>query len=402
VSAPVAPLANDGQVLIIGAGQAGLAAAEALRSGGHAGPIFLLGQEATGPYHRPPLSKAWLAGAMEPEQLVMRSPEVLARKGITLATNRFVTRIDREALFVVLSDGQEMAYEGLVLATGATPRVPQLPGIRSTGVHVLRSRTDAEAIAASLRTCIENGQAVAVLGGGFIGLEVAATARKLGCAVTVYESAPRLLGRVLAPVLSDWFAELHRRHGTRLRLNADVTAIVADAAGRIEGIRFADGSVDQAALLVVGIGVRPNEQLALEAGLECGGGIVVDACSRTSDPRIVAAGDCTVRRFPDGRLQRLESIQNATEQAKSAAAALLGQERPFDAVPWFWSDQFDVKLQMAGQSFDETRHELIGDPMTHKFEIRHYHGERLISVDSINDPAGHMRARKELTGLPLR
>lgn len=386
----------QGPIVIIGAGQAGVQTAESLRAGGFTGPITMLGDEPYGPYHRPPLSKAWLAGEMDAVQLVMRAPEMLARKNITLRTDTTVVAIDRAAKHVRLADGSTLPYAGLVLATGSTPRALPLPGAQAQGVLALRSRDDASAIAERLALCQERQLPVVVIGGGFIGLEVAATARKKGLAVTVLEAAPRLLGRVLAPVLSDWYAELHRSHGVQLQLGAQITALEADAQGQVSGVRMADGSFVPAGLVVVGIGVVANEQLAVAAGLECERGIVVDACSRTSDPAIVAAGDCAVRRLPNGNLLRLESVQNATEQAKSAAAALLGQERPFTATPWFWSDQYDKKLQMAGLSTGADRWSVRGDLSSGSFSVYHFQGERLLAVDSVNASKDHLQARKLL------
>lgn len=386
----------QGPIVIIGAGQAGVQTAESLRAGGFTGPITMLGDEPYGPYHRPPLSKAWLAGEMDAVQLVMRAPEMLVRKNITLRTDTTVVAIDRAAKHVRLADGSTLPYAGLVLATGSTPRALPLPGAQAQGVLALRSRDDASAIAERLALCQERQLPVVVIGGGFIGLEVAATARKKGLAVTVLEAAPRLLGRVLAPVLSDWYAELHRSHGVQLQLGAQITALEADAQGQVSGVRMADGSLVPAGLVVVGIGVVANEQLAVAAGLECERGIVVDACSRTSDPAIVAAGDCAVRRLPNGNLLRLESVQNATEQAKSAAAALLGQERPFTATPWFWSDQYDKKLQMAGLSTGADRWSVRGDLSSGSFSVYHFQGERLLAVDSVNASKDHLQARKLL------
>ena len=387
-------------IVIVGAGQAGVMTAEALRSGGYEGAVTMLGDEPHGPYHRPPLSKAWMAGEIEAAQLVMRAPEMLARKNITLRTGVTVKAIDRSARTVMLDDGSALPYTGLVLATGSTPRALPLPGGDAPGVLALRTRDDASAIADRLAACIEQQRPVVVIGGGFIGLEVAATARKKGLAVTVLEAAPRLLGRVLAPVLSDWYAELHRDHGVQLLLGAQVSAIEADANG-VTGVKLADGSVVPAGLVVVGIGVSANHQLAQDAGLECDRGIVVDACGRTSDPRIVAAGDCTARRLADGSLIRLESVQNATEQGKSAAAALLGQDRPFTATPWFWSDQYDKKLQMAGLSGGAdawaVRGDMGGDMAAGaSFSIYHFRAGQLIAVDSVNNAKDHLQARKLL------
>ena len=388
--------ANDAGIVIVGAGQAGLQAAEALRAGGFAGPLTLLGDEPHGPYHRPPLSKAWLAGEMDASQLAMRAPEMLARKGITLRTGVRATAIDRAARRLHLDDGSALRWQGLVLATGATPRALALPGGDAPGVHALRSRQDASAIAERLQACGAAQQPVVVIGGGFIGLEVAATARKKGLAVTVLEAAPRLLGRVLAPMLSDWYAALHRGHGVDLRLGAQVTALTTGADGRVDGVRLADGTQLPAGLVVVGIGVVANDALAREAGLACDRGIVVDACARTADPAIVAAGDCTARRLDDGSLLRLESVQNATEQGKSAAAALLGQPRPFTATPWFWSDQYDRKLQMAGLSTGADRWAVRGALDSASFSVYHFQGTRLLAVDSVNAARDHLQARKLL------
>jgi 3-phenylpropionate/trans-cinnamate dioxygenase ferredoxin reductase subunit len=391
-------------IVVVGAGQAGLQAAEALRASGFEGSITVLGEEPHGPYHRPPLSKAWLAGEMDAAQLAMRAPEMLARKGITLRTHSAVTAIDRAAQCVLLADGSTLPYSGLVLATGATPRRLPLPGGELPGVLALRSRDDAAAIAARMAACQAAQTPVLVIGGGFIGLEVAATARKKGLAVTVIEAAPRLLGRVLAPLLSDWYAQLHRSHGVEVLLGVQVQALQAGADGHVAGALLADGRFVPGGLVVVGIGVAPNDQLAREAGLACESGIIVDACGRTSDPLIVAAGDCTARRLADGSLLRLESVQNATEQGKSAAAALLGQERPFTATPWFWSDQYDKKLQMAGLSRGADHWAVRGnmggteggEQSGASFSVYHFKGAQLLAVDSINAVRDHLQARKLL------
>lgn len=397
---PVAgPLAvPDAAVLIVGAGQAGLQAAESLRSGGFAGPITLLGDEPGGPYHRPPLSKAWLAGEIDSAQLVMRAPALLEKKGIQLRSGVTVTAIDRATNELLLQGGERLRYAGLVLATGATPRrlpVTAVPGADAPNVLPLRTRLDADQIAAALALCAEQERPVVVIGGGFIGLEVAATARKKGLAVTVLEAAPRLLGRVLAPLLSDWYAALHRGHGVQVLLDVRIEAIETEA-GEAVAVRLADGTRIPCGLVVLGVGVSANDQLAAAAGLDCERGIVVDACGRTSDPCIVAAGDCTARQLSDGSLLRLESVQNAVEQGKSAAAALLGQERPFTATPWFWSDQYDRKLQMAGLSGGAETWVLRGELAAGSFTVWHYRAGRLIAADSVNASKEHLLARKLL------
>jgi 3-phenylpropionate/trans-cinnamate dioxygenase ferredoxin reductase subunit len=386
---------TDAHIVIVGAGQAGVMTAESLRSGGYTGAITLLGDEPHGPYHRPPLSKAWLAGDLTEAQLVMRAPEMLAKKGITLRTNAAVAGIDRAAQQVRLADGEVLAYNGLVLATGSSPRTLSLPGADATNVLPLRSRDDASRIAAHLTYCAEQSLPVVVIGGGFIGLEVAATARKKGLSVTVLEAAPRLLGRVLAPVLSDWYAALHRQHGVELVLDAR-TAAIETVGDQAVAVTLADGQRLPCGLVVLGVGVSANDALARTAGLDCDRGIIVDACARTADPLVVAAGDCTARRLADGTLLRLESVQNATEQARSAAAALLGQERPFTAVPWFWSDQYDKKLQMAGLSGGADAWAVRGDMGGASFSVYHFRAGTLIAVDSVNSAKEHLQARKLL------
>jgi 3-phenylpropionate/trans-cinnamate dioxygenase ferredoxin reductase subunit len=388
-------VAAEQPIVVIGAGQAGTLTAEALRSGGHTGPITLLGDEPYGPYHRPPLSKAWLAGELGDAQLMLRAPQMLDKKGIVLRTGVHVLAVDRAQRLVHLADGGALPYAGLVLATGAAPRTLALPGAQASNVLPLRSRDDASRIAAALERCAAAGRSVVVIGGGFIGLEVAATARKKGLKVTVLEVAPRLLGRVLAPLLCDWFAGLHQSHGVELVLQARIEHIATEG-GEAVAVQLTDGQCLPCGLVVLGVGVDANDTLAREAGLECERGVVVDACARTSDPRIVAAGDCTARRMPDGRLLRLESVHNATEQAKSAAAALLGLERPFAATPWFWSDQYDRKLQMAGLSAGADAWALRGELGGAAFSVFHFRAGKLVAVDSVNDAKTHLLARKLL------
>ena len=387
-------LAAQGMV-IIGAGQAGVQVAESLRAGGYADAITLLGDESHPPYHRPPLSKAWLAGEINAAQLTLRAPEALARKNITLRIGAKVSAIDTASRTVTLSDGSMLAYDGLALATGATPRKLTVLGADADGVLALRTRDDASAIVRHLQNCAEKNLPVVVIGGGFIGLEVAATARKRGLVVTVLEAAPRLLGRVLAPLLSDWYAQLHTDHGVGIVFNAQVSAIDSKD-GHVAAVTTADGRRFPAGLVIVGIGVSANDSLARAAGIACDRGIVVDACARTSAPNVVAAGDCTARRLSDSTLLRLESVQNATEQGRSAAAALLGQERPFAATPWFWSDQYDKKLQMAGLSAGADHWVVRGALSSGAFSVFHFRGNQLIAVDSVNDSKDHVLARKLL------
>lgn len=381
---------TDDAIVIVGAGQAGLQIAESLRVEGWDGPIRLIGDERYPPYHRPPLSKAWLIGAALATQIGIRGPDALERSGIELITGRRAVAIDPAAKTIDLDDGSTMGWRGLALATGARPRALPVPGADLDGVLALRSLDDATALAARLVP----GARVVVIGAGFIGLEVAAAAVKRGCAVTVVEAQSRIMARAVPPAISAFHTRLHESHGVRILLDTGVTAILGDG-GRVHAVATGAGEL-AADVVVVGIGVVVDEALARTAGIACERGIVVDACSRTSVPGIVAAGDCTVRRLADGTLQRLESVQNAVEQAKSAAAALMGQERPFTATPWFWSDQYDVKLQMAGLSAGATRTVTHGDPATGKFALWHFREGRLNAVDTVDLAHDHMAARRIL------
>jgi len=382
--------------IVVGAGQAGVQAAEALRALDADTPVLLLGAEPHGPYHRPPLSKAWLAGEMDAAQLAMRAPDMLAKKRIELRTGVRVAAIDRAARSLHLVDGSALPYRGLVLATGSVPRRLSLPGADAPNVHVLRSRDDASALAASMATAAAAGLPLVVIGGGFIGLEAAATARKKGLAVTVLEAQPRLLARALVTALSDWFATLHRSRGVDIVFDARVESLERDGAGPVRAVRLADGTRLPAGVVLVGVGVDADDALARAAGLECDRGVVVDDCARTADPHITAAGDCTARRRADGSLLRLESVNNATEQGKSAAAALLGQPRPFAGPPWFWSDQYDRKLQMAGLSAGADASVLRGSMDGGAFTLFHLQGDRLVAADSVNAAKDHLAVRKLL------
>lgn len=384
---------SSAPIVIIGAGQAGLQAAEALRAGGYKGGLLMIGDEPRGPYHRPPLSKGMLLGETTPEQLTMRAGDYLERKGIQLITGTSVAAIDRTAQGLVLSERRYLRYSGLVLATGARLRPLPVPGANLEGVLGLRTLADAQKISAAM----DATDSVAIIGGGFIGLEVAAAARKRGKTVTVFEAMDRLMARAVSPVISDTFAELHTEKGVNLRFGAKVTALVNDG-GRVRAVVTEDGREHAAGLVVVGVGILANDGLAIAAGLTCDNGIVVDEFARTSDPRIMAAGDCTAQRMPDGSLLRLESVQNAVEQGKSAAGALLGQPRAFTATPWFWSDQYDVKLQMTGLAAGIRATVVRGNLKERNATIFYYRGDKLVAVDTMNRPVDHMAARKMLDG----
>ena len=377
-------------IIIVGASQAGVQIAESLRGDGYDGPLMLIGDEPHPPYQRPPLSKALLTGETTEDRLVLRGPELLAKKNIELVTRARVTGIDRARRVVRLADGRALPYRGLALATGGRARTLAIPGAELDGVVTLRTIEDSRRIAAG----IAQASSVAVVGGGFIGLEIAAAARKAGKPAIVLEALDRLLARSSAPFVSDFFLALHRDQQVDLQLGTQVTGFIGT--DRVIGVTTRDGRSYPAELVVVGVGIVANAELAHEAGIACDRGIVVDDCARTDDPLVVAAGDCTARRMADGSLLRLESVQNAIEQGKSAAAALLGNARPFTAAPWFWSDQYDVRLQMAGLSAGHDRIVVRGAVDTHKFSVLYFRGERLVAVDSVNRAPDHIAARRLL------
>jgi 3-phenylpropionate/trans-cinnamate dioxygenase ferredoxin reductase component len=380
-------------VVIVGAGQAGFQVAASLRAGGHAGPIHLIGDEPHPPYQRPPLSKALLLGKMERERLLFRQPGFYPAQSIDLLLGETATAIDRAARSVRTDSGRALPYETLVLATGTRVRPLPVPGAGLDGVVYLRTIGQSEDLARR----IARAERVVVVGGGFIGLEVAAAVRMLGKPVTVLEAADRLMGRVVAPVISAYFADLHRARGAEIVLGARIAALEGEA-GRVRAVAMADGGGrHEADLVVVGVGVLPNVELARDAGLACDNGILVDGHGRTEDPRVFAAGECTnhPNRFAGGRA-RLESVQNAVDQAKAVAAAILGRPVPYDEVPWFWSDQYEAKLQMVGMSAGHDAQALRGDPAAGRFSVCYFRAGRLLAIDSVNRPGDHMSGRKLL------
>jgi 3-phenylpropionate/trans-cinnamate dioxygenase ferredoxin reductase subunit len=386
---------DQAPIVIVGAGQAGMQIAESLRQEGFGGALILCGEEPHPPYQRPPLSKKWLIEGGTTAALSLRGPAVLERLKITLKLDARVRAVDRARRELDLADGTRLSYERLAFATGSLPRALPVPGASLPDVLALRGIADSLAISAAIRRCAAEGRRVVVVGGGFIGLEVAAGARKLGAEVTVLEGLPRLMSRVTAPVVSEAFARLHSAHGVQLVFGAKVVEIVARE-GRIAAVRTADGHEYPAGCVIVGVGIEPDDLLARSAGLLCERGIVVDDCSRTSDPLIVAAGDCTARRLGDGTLVRLESVQNAIEQGKSAAAALMGRARPFVSAPWFWSDQYEVKLQMVGLSRGYDQVVTRADPQQLAFSAFYFRAGRLLAVDSLNRVSDHMQAKRLL------
>jgi 3-phenylpropionate/trans-cinnamate dioxygenase ferredoxin reductase subunit len=378
-------------IIVVGASQAGLQVAESLRLEGFDGPLMLIGDEPHPPYQRPPLSKALLTGETTEDRLVLRGRDLLAKRNIELVAGVRVEAIDRAGRRVHLADGRDLAWRGLALATGGRARTLPIPGADLGGVVTLRTIEDSRRIGAG----IAQASSVAVVGGGFIGLEIAAAARKAGKPVVVLEALDRLLARSSAPFVSDFFRDVHGAAGVDIRLGTQASAIEGKD-GRAAAVITADGRAHPADLVVVGVGIVPNAELAQGCGIACERGIVIDDCSRTDDPAVTAAGDCTARRMPDGTLLRLESVQNAIEQGKSAAAALVGRTRPFTAAPWFWSDQYDVRLQMAGLSAGHDKVVVRGDRAGRRFSVFYFRGETLIAVDTVNRAPDHIAARKLL------
>lgn len=377
-------------VVVIGAGQAGFAAAAKLRDLGHTGPLTLVGEEPVAPYQRPPLSKAYLLGDMARDRLFLRAPEFYRDRDVTLLTGVRATEIRAARGAVLLSDGAELPYERLLIATGARPRA--LPGVIGgdlDGVLLVRALADADAMARAFQP----GRRLLVVGGGYIGLEAAASAVKLGLRVTLIEAADRILGRVAAAETANYFRELHLGHGVDLREGIGLDRLVG-ADGRLVAAELSDGTRLPVDVVVAGIGVLPNVEIAETASLAIENGIRVDALCRTSDPAIYAAGDCAS--FPhEGRRIRLESVGNAIDQAEAAAAAIMGETAPYVARPWFWSDQYDVKLQIAGLSYGYDR--VVTRPgQGQAHSIWYFKGDRLRAVDAMNEPKVFMVAKRLL------
>jgi 3-phenylpropionate/trans-cinnamate dioxygenase ferredoxin reductase subunit len=386
--------------LVVGASQAGVQLAASLRELGDDEPILLVGSEPRPPYQRPPLSKAYLAGKATADSLLLRSPEWYAERRIDLRLSTPIASIDLDATgggsgVATTRCGEELGFARLALTVGGRARRLRVPGADLDGVCYLRHLRNAD----ELRERLAAAAHVVVIGGGFIGLEAAAAATGAGKDVTVVDVADRLLGRAVAPVVSEFYSDAHQRRGTRVLLRARVAAVEAgDDGGRAVGVRLADGRLLPADLVLVGIGLEPRTELARQLGLEVDNGIVVDSCARTSNPAVVAAGDCTTLPHPltgEGRL-RIESVQNAITQAKAAAASLLGRQAATRAVPWFWSDQADLKLQIAGLSHGYDQVVVRGAPLSERFSVLYYAADKLIAVDAINTPRDYLVARKVL------
>lgn len=382
-------------IIIVGGGHAAGQAAASLRQEGFAGRITILGDEPHIPYQRPPLSKQYLAGEQGLDRVYLRPLKFYQDRDVAVRTGVRVTALDPKAQMVATAAGEALPYDRLLLATGSRARRLDLPGVDLAGIHYLRTIADVDAI----RTDMAPGKTVAIVGGGYIGLEVAAVCIEAGLQVEVLEMEQRILQRVATPTLSQFYHALHEGRGVRIRTGARVTGFAGNEAdpaarGHVAAVLCGDARIS-ADLVVVGIGIIPNIELAQQAGLPCDNGIVVDARCRTADANIYAAGDCTNHPNPllDRRL-RLESVPNAMEQARVAAANLCGKDREYAAVPWFWSDQYELKLQMAGFSADGEQEVLRGEPDANRFAVFHLRQGVVVAVDAINSPKEFMLSRR--------
>lgn len=377
------------RIVIIGAGQAGCTVALELRKLGYPGRICMIGMEAHLPYQRPPLSKAYLSGETDIHKLFLISEQRMQDANIDFIGGTQVLKIHRGRKTLALADGRSIAYDRLALTTGGTCRTLPLHGSEGDNVFSLRNVDDAD----QFRCHWEPGAKLVIIGGGFIGLEVAAKAVSAGLRVTVIEGLPQILSRVTIPKVSKFFESIHRTAGVNLITSGKILELVGTPS--VSHVRLEDGTMIESDFLLVGIGLLPNIALAKSAGIECQDGILVDQFTQTSDPAIVAAGDCT--NHPSAyakRRLRLESVQNAVDQARIAAATLCGQPKPYNAVPWFWSDQYDIKLQVAGLSAGHDEWVLRGNPDSRSFSVFYLQSGRLIAADSINRMQDHMLARR--------
>jgi 3-phenylpropionate/trans-cinnamate dioxygenase ferredoxin reductase subunit len=376
-------------VLIVGSGHGGAQCAIALRQAGFAGSVGLVTDEPDLPYERPPLSKDYLAGEREYERLLIRSPAFWAERDIEMLTGRRIVALDLEARTVVDADGVHLGYDRLVWAAGGRPRRLACAGGDLAGVHAIRSRADVD----RLRSELGRAARIVVIGGGYIGLEAAAVLASSGREVTVVEALDRLLVRVAGAPLSHFYAAEHRARGVRLHLGATVAALIGE--GRVRAVRLADGTELPADMVIVGIGIEPVVEPLLAAGAQGGDGVEVDEYGRTSLAGVFAIGDCASHRnaFAGGRRIRLESVQNASDQATVVARFLAGSEQPYDMVPWFWSNQYDLKLQTVGLSIGHDEVVTRGDPARRSFSLVYLREGRVIALDCVNAVKDYVQGR---------
>ncbi|MDA8786207.1 FAD-dependent oxidoreductase [Porticoccaceae bacterium] len=382
-------MGNTGSAVVIGGSHAAVQLAISLRQNGWDGGITVISEENHMPYQRPPLSKAYLAGDSSKEQLALRAPAAYEKLDVNFMLGVKVKRIDVQAHQLELDNNQALGFSKLALCTGARVRPLPIPGADLRGVHYLRTMDDVAGIqqsAASAKTAV-------IIGGGYIGLETAASLSKLGIAITVLETESRLLKRVASETTSEFYLRLHRENGVDIRCNTMATALEGDSA--VSGVVCGDGLKIAADMVIIGIGVIPNTELASDAGLEVDNGVLVNEFAQTSHPDIVAAGDCT--NHPNAILNtrlRLESVPNATEQAKAAAASICGLDKQYAELPWFWSDQYDVKLQIAGMNQGYTDAIIRGDKASRSFTVFYLKDNTILAADCINRPKDFMLAKK--------
>lgn len=381
----------DQPIVVAGAGQAATEFAVAVRAQGYTGAIRIVGDEPYLPYQRPPLSKDYLSGKSPYEKLMLRPEAFWHEQGVEFLLGNAAVRIERARRTLLLADGQDLRYGALVLATGTRARTLPIMGIDLPGIHTLRKIDDVK----RLRPALDAAKRVAIIGGGYIGLEVAAVARGEGREVTILEAEERVMKRVTCEQVSHFYQDMHRRHGVDIRTGARIEAIEGN--GKASGIRLAGGERIPADVILLSTGARPNEELAAEAGLPCQDGIIVNELAQTEDEHIYAVGDCT--RLPSkryGRTIRLECVQNAFDQAKAAAAAIVGKGTPYDPVPWFWSDQYHVKFQSCGLSTGHDEAKVVGDVAASHFSVEYRKDGKLIAVDAVNDARAYMMGRKKI------
>ncbi|MFM5913826.1 MAG: NAD(P)/FAD-dependent oxidoreductase [Chakrabartia godavariana] len=383
---------TQADVVIVGAGHGGAQVALALRTNGFEGSILMIGRESEPPYERPPLSKEYLARDKEFERLYIRPPQFWVDKNVTLKLGTKVTAVDAAAHQVTLDDGSAVSYGKLIWAAGGDPRKLSCAGADLAGVHAVRTRADVDRLMGELDA---GAKKVVVIGGGYIGLEAAAVLTKLGCSVTLLEALPRILARVAGPEISAFYEADHRAHGVDLRTNVAVDSLVGEA-GKVTGVKLADGSVLPAEVVIVGIGIIPSVAPLLAAGAEGGNGVNVDDQCRTTLPDVYAIGDCAAFAcaYAEGAVMRVESVQNANDMGTCVAKAICGDAQPYHAFPWFWSNQYDLKLQTAGLSVGYDQTVLRGDPATRAFSVLYLKAGRLIALDCVNVVKDYVQGRK--------
>ncbi|MFM5931978.1 MAG: NAD(P)/FAD-dependent oxidoreductase [Novosphingobium sp.] len=378
-------------VVIVGAGHGGAQCAIALRQNGFEGSVAMIGRESEPPYERPPLSKEYFAREKTFDRLYIRPPQFWEEKGIDLKLGIEVTAIDPAAKLLTLSDGSCFGYGTLIWATGGDPRKLPVPGGNLAGVHAVRTREDCDQLMGEIDGGVKN---IAVIGGGYIGLEAAAVLTKLGCKVTLLEALPRVLARVAGEELSAFYEKEHRDHGVDLRTSVTVESLEGE--GRVTGVKLGDGSVVPADAVIVGIGIIPAVAPLIAAGAAGGNGVDIDAYCRTSRPDVYAIGDCAAFAcdFADGTVMRVESVQNANDQATCVAKAICGDEKPYHAFPWFWSNQYDLRLQTAGLSVGYDQTVLRGSVDERSFSVVYLKNGKVIALDCVNMVKDYVQGRK--------